>query len=85
MPRFVSSLASHGIIHMVVSFERAFMEALLEAGSAVVAYIQVASYELGKLLPEEQRPLPMHLLRIGDSRSDLVPNGGKLHPPACHL
>lgn len=38
--------------------------------------LQIASYELGKLLPEEQRPLPLGLMRIGDSRSDVVPNGG---------
>ena len=38
--------------------------------------LQIASYELGKLLPEDQRPLPLDLLRIGDSRSDVVPNGG---------
>ncbi|BDA47143.1 Xanthine dehydrogenase/oxidase [Coccomyxa sp. Obi] len=49
----------------------------LEMGQGLHTKVkQVASYELGKLLPEEQRPLPMHLLRIGDSRSDLVPNGG---------
>ena len=39
--------------------------------------LQIASYELGKLLPEDQRPLPLDLMRIGDSRSDVVPNGGK--------
>jgi hypothetical protein len=44
------------------------------------AAAQIASYELGKLLPEDQRPLPMDLLRIGDSRSDIVPNGGESSP-----
>ena len=53
--------------------------------------LQIASYELGKLLPENQRPLPLDLVRIGDSRSDVVPNGGEalllmllsfLHPAA---
>lgn len=39
--------------------------------------LQIASYELGKLLPESQRPLPLDLMRIGDSRSDVVPNGGR--------
>ena len=38
--------------------------------------LQIASYELGQLLPKEQQPLPLDLLRIGDSRSDVVPNGG---------
>ena len=38
--------------------------------------MQIASFELGQLLPEEQRPLPLGLMRIGDSRSDVVPNGG---------
>ena len=40
--------------------------------------LQIASYELGKLLPKDQRPLPLDLMRIGDSRSDVVPNGGRL-------
>ena len=38
--------------------------------------LQIASYELGQLLPKEQQPLPLDLLRTGDSRSDVVPNGG---------
>ena len=47
--------------------------------------MQIASYELGKLLPERQRPLPLDLLRIGDSRSDVVPNGGMLSLRAGQL
>lgn len=55
----------------------------LEMGQGLHTKVkQVASYELGKLLPENQRPLPMDLLRIGDSRSDIVPNSGDVpsHP-----
>ncbi|EIE21740.1 molybdenum cofactor-binding domain-containing protein [Coccomyxa subellipsoidea C-169] len=49
----------------------------LEMGQGLHTKVkQIASYELGKLLPKDQRPLPMELLRIGDSRSDIVPNGG---------
>ena len=43
---------------------------------------QVAVYELSKLLPENLRPLPLDLVRINDSRSDIVPNAGE---PPQHL
>ena len=49
------------------------------------AWWQVAAYQLGQLLPPEQRPLPMALIRIADSSTNVVPNGGAhLSPaPAC--
>lgn len=47
--------------------------------------LQIASYELGQLLPAGQRPLPLDLLRIGDSRSDVVPNGGTSHTSRLNL
>lgn len=37
----------------------------------------MAIYELSKLLPEKLRPLPLSLIKINDSRSDIVPNAGK--------
>ena len=37
---------------------------------------QIAAYELGLLLPEDQRPLPLDLIYINDSRSDIAPNAG---------
>ena len=43
----------------------------------------MAVYELSKLLPEELRPLPLSLIKINDSRSDIVPNAGE--PPPHHL
>ncbi len=53
--------------------------------TSVPAVLQIASYELGKLLPEDQRPLPLDLMRIGDSRSDVVPNGGTALIPLSSL
>ena len=41
------------------------------------ARLQIAAYQLGLLLPKDQQPLPMSLLRIADSSSNTVPNGGK--------
>lgn len=37
----------------------------------------MAIYELSKLLPTELRPLPLSLIRINDTRSDIVPNSGE--------
>ena len=47
------------------------------------AHAQMAAYELGLILPEEQRPLSMDLIRINDTRSDIVPNAGAA--PAVNL
>jgi hypothetical protein len=44
----------------------------------------MAVYELSKLLPEALRPLPMDLVRINDTRSDIVPNAGALLPLPLH-
>lgn len=41
----------------------------------------MAVYELSKLLPESLRPLPPHLIKINDTRSDIVPNSGELPLP----
>lgn len=46
-----------------------------------VVHEQVAAYQLGQLLPLDQRPLPMALIRIADSSTDVVPNGGA--PPTA--
>lgn len=37
---------------------------------------QAAVAGLSLLLPEEQRPLPLSLVRLAPSSSDVVPNGG---------
>jgi len=42
---------------------------------------QMAVYELSKLLPEKLRPLPLDLVRINDTRSDIVPNAGAIQRP----
>lgn len=41
----------------------------------------MAVYELSKLLPEKLRPLPLDLVRINDTRSDIVPNAGAIQRP----
>lgn len=46
--------------------------------AAMVLPMQMAAYELGQLLPEDQRPLSMDFIRINDTRSDIVPNAGVL-------
>lgn len=46
---------------------------------------QMAAYELGLLLPEDQRPLPMDLIHINDTRSDIVPNAGAMVTPSGPL
>ena len=46
---------------------------------------QMAAFELGQLLPEEQRPLPLQLIRINDTRTDIVPNAGETFPPLIRL
>jgi hypothetical protein len=46
---------------------------------------KVAAYQLGQLLPPEQRPLPMALIRIADSSTNVVPNGGARTLPGCRL
>ena len=43
---------------------------------------QMTVYELSKLLPEKFRPLPLELVRINDTRSDIVPNSGLCFPAA---
>ena len=47
------------------------------AARIALCILQVAAYQLGLLLPKEQQPLPMGLFRIGDSSSNVVPNGGQ--------
>ena len=40
--------------------------------------VQMAAFALGQLLPEEQRPFPIDMIHINDTRSDIVPNAGQL-------
>ncbi len=42
----------------------------------VAALLQVAVHALSQLLPREQRPLPLELIKVAASSSDVVPNGG---------
>ena len=42
--------------------------------------MQMASFALGQLLSEEQRPFPMDMIHINDTRTDIVPNAGELVP-----
>ena len=39
--------------------------------------MQMAAFALGQVLPEEQRPFPMDMIHINDTRSDIVPNAGQ--------
>ncbi|KAK9795562.1 hypothetical protein WJX73_009750 [Symbiochloris irregularis] len=49
----------------------------LELGQGLSTKVkQMAAYELGLLLPEDQRPLSLDLIHINDTRSDIVPNAG---------
>ena len=36
----------------------------------------MTAFALGQLLPEQQRPFPMDMIHINDTRSDIVPNAG---------
>lgn len=40
--------------------------------------MQMAAFALGQLLPENQRPFPMEMIHINDTRTDIVPNAGLL-------
>lgn len=40
--------------------------------------VQVAAYELGKILPDHQKPLPLSLFQPNDVASDSQPNNGKM-------
>eukprot|EP00878_Enallax_costatus_P017692 GHUV01018588.1.p1 GENE.GHUV01018588.1~~GHUV01018588.1.p1 ORF type:complete len:473 (+),score=159.98 GHUV01018588.1:103-1521(+) len=49
----------------------------IEMGQGLTTKVkQVAVAALSQLLPEEQRPLPLELVRVAASSSDVVPNGG---------
>ena len=50
---------------------------------AAFVLMQMAAYALGQLLPEEQRPFPMDMIHINDTRSDIVPNAGQLSSHRC--
>ena len=41
----------------------------------------MAAFALGQLLPEEQRPFPMDMIHINDTRTDIVPNAGQTCMP----
>lgn len=60
-----------------------------DLGSTHCEDAQMAAYELGQLLPEDQRPLPLDFVRINDTRTDIVPNAGMhtlhLTVKACHM
>ena len=53
--------------------------------------MQMTAFALGQLLPESQRPFPMDMIHINDTRSDIVPNAGQpmshtaLAPPPAPL
>lgn len=47
-----------------------------QAQSVCLQVKQAAVAALSQLLPEEQRPLPLDLVRVAASNSDVVPNGG---------
>lgn len=38
--------------------------------------LQMVAFELGKLLPANLQPLPLDLVRIGDTDTAISPNGG---------
>lgn len=38
--------------------------------------MQVALHELSKRLPQEQRPMPAHLLEVADNNTSALPNTG---------
>ncbi|KAK9835884.1 hypothetical protein WJX74_010187 [Apatococcus lobatus] len=49
----------------------------IEMGQGLATKVkQVAAFELGKLLPAALQPLPMELVRIGDTDTAISPNGG---------
>ncbi|KAK9864227.1 hypothetical protein WJX84_007048 [Apatococcus fuscideae] len=49
----------------------------LEMGQGLsTKVLQVAAYELGKLLPDHQKPLPLSLFQANDVTSDSQPNNG---------
>ncbi len=39
--------------------------------------MQMAAFALGQVLPEEQRPFPMDMIHVNDTRTDIVPNAGE--------
>ena len=53
--------------------------------SCMLPPLQFVSYELGKLLPEALHPWPIDLVRVNDTRSDIVPNSGASHILDFHL
>ncbi|DBA80138.1 TPA: hypothetical protein ACH3X2_007614 [Trebouxia sp. C0005] len=49
----------------------------IECGQGLSTKVkQMAAFALGQLLPEEQRPFPMDMIHINDTRTDIVPNAG---------
>ncbi|KAL3141630.1 hypothetical protein ABBQ32_004865 [Trebouxia sp. C0010 RCD-2024] len=47
----------------------------IECGQGLSTKVkQMAAFALGQLLPESQRPFPMDMIHINDTRSDIVPN-----------
>jgi hypothetical protein len=51
----------------------------------VIVTCQVAVMTLSKALPEGLGPLPLDLVRINDTRSDIVPNGGDVLVPGLRV
>lgn len=45
-------------------------------GVCVCVCVQVALHELSKCLPEEQRPMPAHLVEVADNNTSALPNTG---------
>ena len=61
----------------LVGFPEGFGKTLVSSlGVYGIAAVQVAAYELAKVLPEGLQPLPLELIRIGDTDTAISPNGG---------
>lgn len=70
----------HDLVRFQALYVPRFINGWLREGTAMpgwlVARLQVAVHALSQLLPPEQRPLPLELVKVAASSSDVVPNGG---------